>query len=92
MSAFEQQLETVLTREVAGVEALVSADRLSGGASQETYRLVVRTADGEQLLAMRRAPGGMRPSRMAETMASRSWACRLRSLPRSMKISSSEMR
>ncbi|MDP6375622.1 MAG: phosphotransferase family protein [Pseudomonadales bacterium] len=56
---FERLLEDVLTREVSGVEALVSADRLSGGASQETYRLVVRTSAGNKPFAMRRAPGGL---------------------------------
>ncbi len=45
---------------VTSVEALVSHERLSGGASQETYRLTVRTADGDRLLCMRRAPGGER--------------------------------
>ena len=30
------------------------------GASQETYRIAIDTAAGEKLLAMRRAPGGMK--------------------------------
>ena len=55
---FEKKLEAVLIREIDGCSGLVSAERLSGGASQETYRLTVDTADGQQTLCMRRAPGG----------------------------------
>jgi len=56
---FETQLAAVLRRQIAGFETLVSAERLSGGASQETYRLVIRDANGERRLAMRRSPGGV---------------------------------
>jgi aminoglycoside phosphotransferase (APT) family kinase protein len=56
---FEARLAAVLRRQIAGFEALVSAERLSGGASQETYRLVIRDAAGERRLAMRRSPGGV---------------------------------
>ena len=52
-------LETVLTREIPGCVGLVRAERLSGGASQETYRVVVETGDGTGQLALRRAAGGM---------------------------------
>ena len=51
-------LEVVLTREVPGVTGLVRAERLSGGASQETYRLTVETAAGPGQLCLRRAAGG----------------------------------
>lgn len=37
------------------------AERLTGGASQETYRLHVTFDQGDGLLAMRRAPGGEPP-------------------------------
>jgi len=57
--AFEALLAKVLTREIAGCRRLLAVERLSGGASQETYRIVVDAADGERLLAMRRAPGGV---------------------------------
>lgn len=57
-SDFESKLAAVLRRQILGFKALLSAERLSGGASQETYRLVIRDAAGERKLALRRAPGG----------------------------------
>ena len=57
--AFEQRLDAVLVREIPDTRELLSAERLSGGASQETYRLTLATAQGEQLLCLRRAPGGV---------------------------------
>ena len=53
-------LARVLTERVAGFRSLQTCERLSGGASQETYRIVIETADGTRKLAMRRAPGGSR--------------------------------
>ncbi|MCP5025240.1 MAG: phosphotransferase family protein [Actinomycetia bacterium] len=58
---FEAALEGVLVRTVPGVRRLVHSERLSGGASQETYRLSVETDSGAEILAMRRAPGGEAP-------------------------------
>lgn len=55
----EDRLAAVLARALPGFERLVSARRLSGGASQETYRLEVETKDGPLALAMRRAAGGL---------------------------------
>ncbi|HTO71376.1 MAG TPA: phosphotransferase family protein [Myxococcota bacterium] len=57
--SFEELLSAVVAKRIPGVHGLVSAERLSGGASQETYRLVVRTERGDRKLAMRRAPGGV---------------------------------
>lgn len=54
-----QPLERVLTREMQGVEKLLSFERLSGGASQETYSIRAQTKTGELRLCMRRAPGGI---------------------------------
>jgi aminoglycoside phosphotransferase (APT) family kinase protein len=62
-SDFEIKLAAVLRRQINGFKELVSAERLSGGASQETYRLVIRDAAGERRLAMRRAPGGVASER-----------------------------
>lgn len=56
---FREDLERVLKANINGCKNLVSADRLSGGASQETYRIVIEGTSGQQTLAMRRAPGGI---------------------------------
>ena len=52
----QRLLADVLER-LDGFVALRSMDRLSGGASQETYRLRVDMADGERSLALRRSVG-----------------------------------
>ena len=57
---FNSRLDAVIRARVPGCDGLISLERLSGGASQETYRLRVRAPDGERLLAMRRAAGGVR--------------------------------
>ncbi|MFT4819823.1 MAG: aminoglycoside phosphotransferase (APT) family kinase protein [Candidatus Azotimanducaceae bacterium] len=57
---FEALVAAVLVQHIPDCRTLCSVDRLSGGASQETYRIVVETARGEQLLAMRRGPGGVK--------------------------------
>lgn len=62
-TTFRENLEKVLTRHIPGCTALVSVDRLSGGASQETYRIVIDADDGQRQLAMRRAPGGIHMER-----------------------------
>lgn len=51
-------LGVVLERNIDGFETLLTAERLSGGASQETYRLTVVIGGEERLLALRRAAGG----------------------------------
>ena len=58
-TGFDEKLGVVLTKQVAGCKALLRADRLSGGASQETYRLLIDSDEGEKLLCLRRAPGGV---------------------------------
>ncbi len=52
-------LSEVLARTVTNFVGLTSCERLSGGASQETYRIVIQTKSGARKLAMRRAPGGL---------------------------------
>lgn len=58
MTDFDSKLSDCLRRSIPEFQQLVNAERLSGGASQETYRLTILTDQGELLLAMRRAPGG----------------------------------
>ena len=49
----------VLARTIACFERLESIERLSGGASQETYKLIVQTKCGTRVLALRREAGGV---------------------------------
>lgn len=56
---FEQKLQAVLEQRIDFYRGFNSADRLSGGASQETFRISIKTDDGDRILAMRRAPGGL---------------------------------
>ena len=59
MTEFNERLESILARAIPGFRSLSDAKRLSGGASQETYRLDVHTAGGSLKLALRRAAGGV---------------------------------
>lgn len=63
---FRAALSGVLARELPGFVALESCARLSGGASQETYRLRVACTHGPLQLALRRTPGGAPPALDAE--------------------------
>jgi len=56
---FPARVEALLGRCLADFRSLTSVERLSGGASQETYRIVYVGADGERRLALRRAAGGI---------------------------------
>ncbi|MFW6094266.1 MAG: phosphotransferase family protein [Pseudomonadota bacterium] len=58
-SDFEARLDAVVRRVIPGCRKLVAAERLSGGASQETYRITLETDEGERPVCMRRAPGGV---------------------------------
>ena len=55
---FAAKLGAFLVRVIPQFRELLAHERLSGGASQETYRLRVATASGERMIALRRAPGG----------------------------------
>jgi len=57
--ALQRRVEAALLRHVPGARRLVRFDRLTGGASQETYRLVVEAGGSERKLALRRAAGGV---------------------------------
>jgi aminoglycoside phosphotransferase (APT) family kinase protein len=54
----EARLDAVLSDVVPGHVRLSRLRRLSGGASQETYRVELETRSGPLRLAWRRAPGG----------------------------------
>ncbi len=58
---FDKKLEAVYKKFYLDqdFEELISVDRLSGGASQETYCINIRTATGDKVHAMRRSPGGV---------------------------------
>ena len=56
---FFEALERVVIREIPSCEGLLTVERLSGGASMETYRLVIRTETGDRKLCMRRGAGGI---------------------------------
>ena len=58
---FNARLDAVIANHLPGCEGLIAVERLSGGASQETYRITAKAGAGERLLAMRRAPGGLAP-------------------------------
>lgn len=57
-SSFNEGLERVLVAEIDECISLKSCERLSGGASQETYRIEIQTASGHRVLALRRSSGG----------------------------------
>ncbi len=60
-AAFEARLDATIRGHVPGCNGLLGVERLSGGASQETYRVRVSVPGGEKLLALRRAAGGELP-------------------------------
>ena len=56
---FKAKLNAVLAARLPGCDGLVSVERLSGGASQETYRIYARIDNAECPLALRRSAGGL---------------------------------
>ena len=56
LSELHDRLHDVLVRQLDGFRNIITLNRLSGGASQETYRLEVKTDQGVQIYAIRRAP------------------------------------
>lgn len=55
---FKEKLEQILIAHIPDCRSLESVVRLSGGASQETYRIEINCPDDKRTLAMRRAPEG----------------------------------
>jgi len=58
VAEFEEKLERVLLAQFDGCTGLDAVDRLSGGASQETYRIIINLTAGIRTLCLRRAAGG----------------------------------
>ena len=59
VTELEAKLGPVLDRALGAGAELISLERLTGGASQETYRLEARHAGAPLTLALRRAAGGI---------------------------------
>ncbi len=57
-AVFKDKLEQVLIARLPGCQSLESVVRLSGGASQETYRIEIERLHDTCTLALRRAPEG----------------------------------
>lgn len=55
-SRFLNAMNTVLERELDGFQSIEECQQLTAGASQETYRLRVKTDQGENHYAFRRSP------------------------------------
>ncbi len=58
MDDIKTALTALLRRTLDGFSGIEKLERLSGGASQETYAIVIATAAGTRKLALRRAAGG----------------------------------
>ena len=69
MSGLAEKLAPALARLLPGFRALQACERLSGGASQETWRLLVDGDDGAQCCVLRRAPGGTAAPSSAATVS-----------------------
>ena len=61
-----QILARALVPRIPWLHGILACERLSGGASQETWRLRAQTADGVVDLALRRVPGGAAFARNVE--------------------------
>ena len=60
---FRVLLETVVQQNIDGCVALILVERLSGGASQETYRLRIKKGNGEGEIACSQESSRRRVSR-----------------------------
>lgn len=91
MSAdFSAALARLLAQSVAGFRALRACERLSGGASQETWKVLADTVDGERCYALRRAAGGA-PSAFAGAMGGIATEARLFQAARAAGVPSPEI-
>ena len=65
MNSLQTKLDRILHRELDGFRAITSIERLTGGASQETFAIDCSTRSGPVRVALRRAPGGVQQSKEA---------------------------
>ena len=65
-AAFEESVRRVVEDRVAPGVTFRRVERLTGGASQETYRIEADGPDGALIYAMRRSPGGLPPETTRE--------------------------
>ncbi|MFQ3315432.1 MAG: aminoglycoside phosphotransferase (APT) family kinase protein, partial [Candidatus Poriferisodalaceae bacterium] len=56
---FFEPLRSVLTSKIPDCKDLLNLERLSGGASMETYRITIDSDVGERYLCLRRGSGGV---------------------------------
>ncbi len=71
MAEFESQLAAALARGLAGFDSLASAARLTGGASQETWRLEVVRNGQPQTLCLRRSAGSVDAGKITPAVEAR---------------------
>ena len=71
MEDFQQRLAAALARGVAGFESLESAERLTGGASQQTWRLQVVRNGEPQTLCLRRSAGSVDAGKITPAIEAR---------------------
>lgn len=71
MQEFESQLAKALARGLTDFESLESAERLTGGASQQTWRLQLRRAGESQTLCLRRSVGSVDAGKVTNSTEAR---------------------
>ena len=71
VEAMHDRLVSVLGSIFTDFETLENVERLSGGASQETYRIELTRGGEPAVLAMRRGPVGLRARSPQPTLALR---------------------
>ena len=65
MNILRTNLDKILSRELRDFRGISAIERLTGGASQETFAIDCHTASGHLKFALRRAPGGVPQSKEA---------------------------
>lgn len=71
MTEFESQLAAALHRGLPGFESLESAERLTGGASQQTWKLKLMCSGQPQTLCLRRSVGSVDAGKITPAIEAR---------------------